>query len=124
MNQRKNQIKFWITRRINNNETGFCTLQILLLKEESKGIVEDLLKRNGWKGYPVDSICGCWNLDDEWYELSDVEAIGEYCGVYPVKWDIEDVVLLERLYTNRDIYINVMWKQKCEDGEIDYVPNH
>lgn len=100
--------------------------QILLLKESTKSTVEGLLKRNGFPLplHTVDTIAGCWNLNDNWYELDGVEAVVEYCGVYPVKWTIEDVVLLEKLYYNRDIYINVLWKRENEDGTISYIPNN
>lgn len=122
---RRNQIKTWIKNRVKKNETGICVFEILLLKKESRDVLESLLKRNEYQNcHVVDTVTGCWNLDDEWYELTDIEAIGEYCGVYPVKWDIDDVVLLEELYNNKDIYINVVWKQKNEDGTVDYVPNH
>ncbi len=123
---RKAEIQDAITSRLKNNDTVNCMFQILLLKESAKNAVEGLLKRNGFPPllHTVDTIAGCWNLNDNWYELDDVEAVVEYCGVYPVKWTIEDVVLLEKLYYNRDIYINVLWKRENEDGTISYIPNN
>lgn len=53
-----------------------------------------------------------------------MKSIVEFCGVYPVEWDINDVVLLEELYYNRDIYIKVFWKKESEDGTIKYIPNN
>lgn len=102
---RKNKIQNMINKRLVDNDTVNCLFQILLLKEESKDILEDLLKRNGYETYTVDTVNGCWNLNDDWYEFDNVESIVEFCGVYPVKWNIDDVVLLEELYYNRDIYI-------------------
>lgn len=121
---RKNEIQNMIADRLADNDTVNCLFQILLLKKESKNILEDLLKRNGYDTYTVDTIGGCWNLNDDWYEFDNVESIVEYCGVYPVKWSIDDVVLLEELYYSRDIYIRVLWEKEDEDGTIKYVPNH
>lgn len=121
---RKNKIQNMINDRLADNDTVNCLFQILLLKEESKDILEDLLKRNGYETYTVDTVDCCWNLNDDWYEFDNVESIVEFCGVYPVKWDINDVVLLEELYYNRDIYIKVFWKKENEDGTIKYIPNH
>ena len=121
---RKSEIQNMITKRLNENDTVNCLFQMLLLKKESKSIIEALLKRNGCQTYTVDTVEGCWNLNDEWYELNDVEAIVEYCGVYPIKWDIDDVVLLEKLYYNREIYIKVLWKKENKDRTVKYIPNH
>ena len=121
---RKNEIQNMIADRLADNNTVNCLFQILLLKEESKDILENLLKRNGYETYTVDTVEGCWNLNDDWYEIDNVESIVEFGGVYPVKWNINDVVLLEELYYNRDIYINVFWKKENEDGTIQYIPNH
>lgn len=121
---RKNAIQNMIADRLVDNNTVNCIFQILLLKEESKDILEELLKRNGYEICTVDTVSGCWNLNDDWYELDNVESIVEYCGIYPVKWDINDVVLLDELYYNRDIYINVFWKKEKEDGTIKCIPNN
>lgn len=121
---RKNEIQNMITNRLANNDTVNCLFQILLLKKESKDILEELLKRNGYETYTVDTVEGCWNLNDDWYEFDNVESIVEFCGVYPVKWNINDVILLEDLYYNRNIYIKVSWKKENEDGTIKYIPNH
>lgn len=121
---RKNEIQNMITNRLANNDTVNCLFHILLLKKESKDILEELLKRNGYETYTVDTVEGCWNLNDDWYEFDNVESIVEFCGVYPVKWNINDVILLEDLYYNRNIYIKVSWKKENEDGTIKYIPNH
>lgn len=122
--KRCEQIKSWIDERIKDNDTVNCLFWILLLKEEGKESLDYLLDKYGYTNGTVDTVGGCWNLDDGWYELTDIESVVEYCGVYPVKWDIEDVVLLERLYNSRAIYISVMYKIKKEDGSIKYIPNH
>lgn len=62
--------------------------------------------------------------NDDWYKLDNVKSIVEFCGVYPVEWNINDVVLLEELYYNRDIYIQVFWEKENEDGTIKYIPNN
>lgn len=51
-----------IADRLADNDTVNCLFQILLLKEESKDALEDLLKRNGYEIYTVDTVDGCWNL--------------------------------------------------------------
>ena len=121
---RKNKIQNMIAERLADNDTINCLFQILLLKEESKDVLEDLFKRNGYETYTVDTIGGCWNLNDDWYELDNVKSIVEFCGVFPVEWNIIDVFLLEELYYNRDIYIQVFWKKENEDGTIKYIPNN
>lgn len=111
---RKNKIQNMIAERLADNDTKNCLFQIILLKEESKDVLEDLFKRNGYETYTVDTVDGCWNLNDDWYELDNVKSIVEFCGVYPVEWNINDVFLLEELYYNRDIYIQVFWKKKTK----------
>ena len=95
----KTTIQNMINDRVSNNETTICLFQILLLNKSVKEELESLL-------------------------LSNVEAIVEYSGVYPVKWDIDDIVLLDKLYYERAIYINVLWEKKNPDGSIKYIPNH
>ena len=124
MSDRKQEIKKLIDKRLKNNDTINCLFQILLINEAAKAIVENLLTKNGYDIYTVDTISGCWSLNDDWYELDNVESIVEYCGVYPVKWDLDDIVLLEDLYYNRDIYINVLWKKENRNKTIKYIPNH
>ena len=124
MSDRKQEIKKLIDNRLKNNDTINCLFQILLINEAAKAIVENLLTKNGYDIYTVDTISGCWSLNDDWYELDNVESIVEYCGVYPVKWDLDDIVLLEDLYYNRDIYINVLWKKENRNKTIKYIPNH
>ena len=120
----KTTIQNMINDRVSKNETTNCLFQILLLNKSVKEELESLLLRNGYSIEIVDTVEGCYNLNDDWYELSNVEAIVEYSGVYPVKWDIDDIVLLDKLYYDRAIYINVLWKKKNPDGSIKYIPNN
>ena len=112
----KTAIQNMINDRVSKNETTNCLFQILLLNKNVKEELESLLLRNGYSIGTVDTVEGCYNLNDDWYELSDVEAIVEYSGVYPVKWDIDDIVLLDKLYYDRAIYINVLWEKEKPDG--------
>lgn len=118
------EIQDMIDNRVKNNDIVKCLFQILLLNKDVKSIVKNVLIKNGCDINIVDTISGCWNLNDDWYEVSDIEAAVEYCGVYPIKWNIEDVVTLEELYNNRDIYIKVLWKIEDENGTIKYIPNN
>lgn len=121
---REKQVQKWIDERVRDNDTVNCIFYILLLKEDKKESLDYLLDKYGYTNGKVDTVAGCWNLDDGWYELSDIESMVEYCGVYPVKWDIEDVVLLENLYNSRAIYIKVDYKIENENGDVKYIPNH
>ena len=49
----------------------------------------------------------------------DIDCIVEFCGVYPIDWDIDDVVEFERMETEGEIIAMVDW---IEDGE--HIPNH
>jgi hypothetical protein len=77
--------------------------------------VVELIKRNYPKYTRCDTKLGCWCLNDDWYEFY-ADAITEYCGVYPVNWNIADVVFLEELYLRRKIYIDAAWVTK--DGHL------
>lgn len=48
-----------------------------------------------------------------------MDCIVEFCGVYPVDWNIDDVVDFERMETEGEIVVTVGW---IEDGK--YIPNH
>ncbi len=76
----KTTIQNMINDRVSNNETTICLFQILLLNKSVKEELESLLLRNGCSIEIVDTVEGCYNLNDDWYELSNVEAIVEYSG--------------------------------------------
>ena len=116
-------IQAMIDDRLDDNDVEHCSFQILLLNKEVENILENLLVRNHCSIKKIDTVEGCWNLDDTWYEINNVDAVVEYCGIYPIKWKIEDAVLLEKLYKDRDIYIQVYWKKQCKDG-VEYILNH
>lgn len=46
--------------------------------------------------------------NDNWYEFKVEAARLEWDGIYPTKWPKEDVELLEKLYRDRDIYIQAV----------------
>lgn len=121
---RKEYIQEIISSKVEDNEITNCIFYILVLKEKVRNTIVKLIERNGYEPYWYDSISGCWNLNDDWYELYNVEAAVEYCGVYPVNWSIDDVVLLEKLYNDRSIYIKVSWIKQNNDGSVEYIPNH
>lgn len=68
----------------------------------------------------VDTVPGSFNLNRDWIETSDINCYIEYCGCYPVEWDIDDVTELESLEYEGKIIIKVLWHQ--EDGT--YVQNN
>lgn len=115
---RASRISKWIKERIDKNQVDQCLFCILLLDQSYKKQVEELVTRNGWHGYTVDTVGGCWNLNDDWYEFH-VKAAVEWGGVYPTEWNLADVVFLEELYYNRKIYIQVYVKDR--DG--NWMPN-
>lgn len=71
----------------------------------------------GWRS--VDTIGGTFNLNRDWIETKDIPFYIEYCGVYPVKWDVEDVATLEKLDYDGKVIIKVLWHP--EDGK--FIPN-
>lgn len=81
------------------------------------------MRMNIIKHMKVDTIPGSFNLDRDWIETDSstpIECAIEYPGAYPINWDIEDVVMLEKMDQNGDIIIRVMWI--TEDGK--FVQNH
>lgn len=105
------RIQHWIDRRMENKDYIKTLFSVLVLDPAYEQQVIELIKRN----YPDYSICdtklGCWNLNDDWYEFY-ADAITEWGGVYPINWNMADVVFLEELYLSRKIYIDAAWVTK------------
>jgi len=125
MSERANNIQSWIDVRIKREETTLCVFNIKIpADEEVDAEVKDILVRNNVKYDKRDTIVGSWNLNSDYYECEPVECIVEYCGVYPVHWNIEDVVKLEALCNTDKISIHVYWVVPDENGIEGFVPNN
>jgi len=109
------RIQEWIDERMKDNDYGKVLFSVLVLDPAYENQVVELIKRNYPKYTRCDTKLGCWCLNDDWYEFY-ADAITEYCGVYPIKWNIADVVFLEELYLRRKIYIDAAWVTK--DGHL------
>lgn len=127
---RKELILEWIKTRRDNGEFSMpCMFQITTPKfmdedgiENDKNIkiLTDIFDKYGIEWQNVDTIGGAFNLNREWIETSNIPCYVEYCGVYPVEWDIEDVVTLEQLDCEGKVIIRVLWRPE----EDVYIPNH
>jgi len=109
------RIQKWIDERMKDNDYGQVLFSVLVLDPAYENQVVELIKRNYPKYTRCDTKLGCWCLNDDWYEFY-ANSITEYCGVYPVNWNIADVVFLEELYLRRKIYIDAAWVTK--DGHL------
>lgn len=109
------RIQKWIDERMKDNDYGQVLFSVLVLDPAYENQVVELIKRNYPKYTRCDTKLGCWCLNDDWYEFY-ADAITEYCGVYPIRWNIADVVFLEELYLRRKIYIDAAWVTK--DGHL------
>lgn len=90
-----------------------------LHEDETIRKVKEIFDRNHVSYSHVDTMPGAWNLNRDWLETGHINCIVEYCGVYPVDWNIMDVVELERMENDGEIIIRVVW---IVNGE--YVENH
>lgn len=130
MEERKKILSMWIGNRVKDNEIAKCIFDITVPKLEEMLYENEHIKRvcamldkYGIKHMKVDTIPGSFNLDREWIETDSstpIECAIEYPGAYPINWDIEDVVMLEKMDQNGDIIIRVMWI--TEDGKL--IQNH
>ena len=105
------RIQRWIVKRMEAKDYIRTLFSVLVLDPSYEKQVIELIERNYPHYNRVDTKLGCWRLDDDWYEFY-ADAITEYCGVYPVNWNIADVVFLEELYLRRKIYIDAAWVTK------------
>lgn len=82
--------------------------------------VQEIFQKYGKKIYTCDTMAGDYNLNRDWAEVQgDVDCFVEFCGVYPVDWDIDDVVTIDEMEHNGEIMIHVDWHVGDK-----YVPNH
>lgn len=119
LKDRKSEIQSWIKDRLSSKETQQCIFSITVpdinkMSYDNTFIMEicNMFDKYGIKYSKVDTMPGDYNLNRDWIETEQetpIECIIEYCGVYPVWWEIEDVVRLEHLNTIGEILIRVVW---------------
>lgn len=125
MEKREKIIQTWIDARKECGEITKCMFYITvpkvtdIYKDETIKKVEDILDRNKVSHGAVDTVCGAWNLNRDWIETGEIDCIVEFCGVYPVDWEISDVAELERMECDGEIIVQVDW---IMDGK--HIPNH
>ena len=97
MGKRTEVIQEWIDARKERGEITKCMFYITVPKDtdiymdETIRKIEGMLDRNHVSHGHVDTVCGAWNLNRDWIETGEIDCIVEFCGVYPVDWDLEDV---------------------------------
>lgn len=127
MKNRREAIQSWIDARKERGQTSKMVFRITVpcvninvYKNKQIQRISEMLDRNNVKYNYVDTVPGAWNLNRDWIETDPMESIVEYCGVYPVDWDIDDIVALEDLESKGRIII--LATELTEDGK--YIPNH
>lgn len=123
---RAEAIKGWIEERRKDNQTPTeCIFYITvprytesLSKDDNIRAIQQIFDKYCIAYQEVDTYSGAYNLDRCWLEVEEIPCYIEYCGVYPVNWDIEDVVTLENMDREGKLIIQVMCKI---NGEL--VPN-
>ena len=123
-------ISKWIKKRMDNGEDPTpCIFQITTPKflecekledNESIKVLIDIFDKYGIDWQSVDTVEGSFNLNRDWIETGDIPCYIEYCGVYPIKWDIEDIATLEKLDYDGKVIIKVLWHP--EDKK--FISNH
>ena len=127
---RINTIEKWITDAKENKEIVECKFSITVPKiydgKERDFVIDPkireiykILKQNNVDTDVVDTVVGSWNLDRLWIETDSIECAEFYSGVYPVNWNLEDVVRLEEMCNEGEIIIRVMVKKNGK-----WVDNH
>lgn len=130
MENRASEIKRWIEHRLKEKQEPYKVMFAVTIPKinVNESIydniilkkVQDLFNKYSIKTGFVDTISGSFNLNRDWLETKDdVECFVEYCGVYPIHWDIEDIVELERMEYDGEIFLKVWWHKGDE-----YIPNH
>lgn len=117
---REEMIRKWIEDRVHKQETVRCVFDVTVPKcmdytpEFNKNpIIKEICEifdKYDIIYETVDSIPGAWNLDRLWIETkikTPIECAIEYSGVYPVNWDIKDVIKLEKMECSGKIIIKV-----------------
>ena len=95
MEKRTEVIQEWIDARRERGEAATkCMFYITvpkdtdLYKDETIKKIEGILDKNHVSHGHVDTVCGAWNLNRDWIETGEIDCIVEFCGVYPVNWDM------------------------------------
>ena len=127
---KKELVLSWINARKQDNEKPInCIFQFTTPKYHSRLELEkddnickltNILDKYDIKWDCVDTISGSYNLNRDWIETTDIPCYVEYPGVYPVDWDIEDVLTLENMDYDGKLIIKVLWH--TDDGK--FVSNH
>lgn len=99
-------VQRWIDNGKKDGAIEDCLFNVLILDKNYKTEVFTLLSSAAGDFNMVDTVQGCWNLNDDWLEFK-APALVTWGGVYPVEWNIHDVYRLRELYIDRKIYINV-----------------
>lgn len=130
MCNRADMISGWIqSRKEDGQEPIPCIFSITIPQFLLEGRLEDneyiqkvtsILEKYKIEWTSCDTLPGAFCLNRDWIQTKDIPCYIEYCGVYPVEWDIEDVVTLEQLEYEGKIIVFVDWHTK--EGE--YIPNH
>lgn len=138
LKERMDNIKSWIDDRKERGEVTKCCFYLSppsinydchITELPVVKRLTDLLERNGIVKYTenvphwsfCDTVGGDWNLNRDWIEFGPVECIVEYCGVYPISWNLEDVVYLADMINNGELICKVYWIDP-ETG--NYIENH
>lgn len=103
------RIKSMIDDRVKKSDYIRCLFKVLILDDSVRKSFEELLRRYNHSTDTVDTVPGCWCLNDDWYEFQE-DAIIEYGGIFPINWNLGDLVYLEELYFSRKVYIDVHYK--------------
>lgn len=114
MKDRKQTIQEWIDRRKEDKEITECAFYITVPKfiddlYENDVIkkIWDMLNRNKVTYERVDTVPGAWNLNKEWIETGHMDCIVEYCGAYPIHWNMDDIIEFERMEKEGEIVVQV-----------------
>lgn len=126
MSYTKEWIADLIKLRVKSHETYQCVFDVTI-PQLSKMLYDNqyikeicgMFNKYGIRYWKVDTIPGSFNLNRNWIETKEetpIECTVEYDGVYPVNWDIDDVVRINELERDGIIIIRVMWIQ--DDGKL------
>lgn len=121
-----------IEYRVNRQETTKCIFDVTVprcmnyvqtfIKNPIIQEICEIFDKYGIDHIITGAIPGSWSLDRLWIETeikTPIECAIEYSGVYPVNWDIKDVIKLEKMESSGQIIIKV----KCITADGDLVLN-
>ena len=118
MNEYASSIKEWIENRKQKNETNIvrfyispANANINIYEDKLINKITEKFKTIGVETNIVDTVDGSFNLNRSFLETDEVEAIIEYCGVYPVNMNPEDSAWLSKLDDEGKIRIVVFVKK-------------